>query len=88
MGLTALNTGANILRETTQSAAIIIIVLLRLKSRRNAIGLRIAKYLSILIAVIVNTDAATATPVYKLEKKNNIKHLIIHVYALDIYWEK
>lgn len=50
------------IKATTQRAMITKTVLLRLKTRRNAMGLLIAKYLSMLIAVIVKTEAATATP--------------------------
>lgn len=48
-------------------------MLLRLNTRRNAIGLLIARYLSTLIAAIVNTEAATATPV-----NNQAKQLSVH----------
>ena len=61
--LTALRTGAKMLKATSQSETITISVLLRLNTRLKAIGLLIARYLSMLIAVMVKTDAATATPV-------------------------
>lgn len=60
--LTALKTGAKMTKATSQRATITITVLLRLNTRRNAIGFLIARYLSMLIAVIVKTEAATATP--------------------------
>lgn len=60
--LTALRTGAKMIRATNQRAMITRTVLFRLNTRRNAIGFLIAKYLSMLIAVMVNTEAATATP--------------------------
>lgn len=49
-------------KATTHRTAMTIIVLLRLNTLLKAIGLLIAKYLSILIAVMVKTEAATATP--------------------------
>lgn len=62
ISLTPLRTGAKIVKATSQRATITSTVLLRLNTRRNAMGLLIARYLSILMAVIVNTEAATATP--------------------------
>ena len=60
--LTALRTGAKMIRATNQRAMITRTVLFRLNSRRNPIGFLIAKYLSMLIAVMVKIEAATATP--------------------------
>lgn len=57
-----MRTGAKIVNATTQRAAITMMVLLRLKTRLKAMGLLMARYLSMLIAVIVKTEAATATP--------------------------
>lgn len=54
--------GTNILKATSHKITMTTTVLFRLNTRRKAIGLRIARYLSILIAVIVYTEAATATP--------------------------
>lgn len=62
ISLTPLRTGAKIVKATSQRATITSTVLLRLNTRRNAMGLLIARYLSILMAVMVNTEAATATP--------------------------
>lgn len=50
------------IKATIQRAMITRTVLLRLNTRRNAMGLLIARYLSMLIAVMVKTEAATATP--------------------------
>lgn len=50
------------IKATIQRATITRTVILRLNTRRNAMGLLIARYLSMLIAVMVKTEAATATP--------------------------
>lgn len=60
--LTAIKTGVKILKATIHSEIIVIIVLLGLNILRTVIGVLIAKYLSMLIAVIVKTEAATVTP--------------------------
>lgn len=60
--LTAYKIGTKMVSETNHNKLITIIVVFLLKTLLNAIGLLIAKYLSMLIAVIVKTDAATATP--------------------------
>lgn len=87
-GLTALSNGANMLRATTHRAAITSMVLRRLNTRLNAIGLLIARYLSILIAVIVKTEAATATPATDVYTTCiilcNICHA--HVYACKLIY--
>jgi len=61
--LTATKTGTKIAKATNQRTKITSRVLLRLNIRRNVMGLLIARYLSMLITVMVNTEAATATPV-------------------------
>lgn len=57
------------LKATSHKDAIIIFVVFRLNILLKAIGLRIARYLSMLIAVIVKTEAATATPT-SMEERN------------------